>query len=244
MTTTDTIRTARGTGLAYLGLGLSGMLGFLVVRPQLFTDDPAETLGNLADRPELAAAAVGLEMLTVLTQALVAVWFYRLLRDVRPVAAFAVATFGLMNAAAIMTSGAAMATAVAIAGDPGLVGTADASTAVGTLVQLSTGAWGMGNLFFGLWLIPMGWVAVTTRRFPVVLGWLLIAGGAGYVASGLLAYGVADAPGALVEGLAYVATVGEFWMIGYLLVKGIRPREAARASAPSPSSTSAAVARG
>lgn len=223
MTTTDTVRTARGTGLAYLGLGISGMLGFLVIRPQLFTDDPATTLAHLAERPELAHALVGLEMLVVVTQALAAVWFYRLLRDIRPGAAFATATFGLMNAAAIMASGAFMATAVAVAGDPALVEGADAAGTVGTLVQLSTASWGMGNLFFGLWLIPMGWAAVTTRRFPVVMGWLLIAGGAGYLLSGLLGYGVADAPSWLVEALAYPATLGEFWMIGYLLVKGIRP---------------------
>ena len=236
MTTTDTIRTARATGAAYLGLGLTGMLGFLVIRPQLFTDDAAQTLANLTDRPELAATAVLLEMGIVVTQALAAIWFYRLLRDVRPVAGFATATFGLMNAAAIMASGAFMATAVAVAGDPSIVGGADAAGTAGTLAHLSEASWGMGNLFFGLWLIPMGWAAVTTRRFPVVLGWLLIAGGAGYLLSGLVGYGIQGAPAWLVESLALPATAGEFWMIGYLLVKGIRPRAAQPAASAQPTS--------
>ena len=227
MTPTDAVRAARATGLAYLGLGITGMLGFLVIRPRLYVEDPAETLANLADQPALASASVGLEMLVVVTQALAAVWFYRLLRDVRPVAAFAVATFGLMNSAAIMASGAFMATAVAVADDPSLVAGADAAGTVGLLAQLSDAAWGMGNLFFGLWLIPMGWAAVTTRRFPVVLGWLLITGGLGYLLSGLVAYGTADAPAWLVESLAFLATAGELWMIGYLLAVGIRPRESA-----------------
>jgi hypothetical protein len=160
----------------------------------------------------------------VITQALAAIWFYRLLRDVRPVAGFAVATFGLMNAAAIMTSGASMATAVAIASDPSLIGTADAAGAVGLLTSLSGAAWGVGAVFFGLWLIPMGWAAITTSRFPVVLGWTLIVGGVGYVLSALVGSGIADAPAWLVDGLTYPATAGEFWMIGYLLVVGIRPR--------------------
>lgn len=226
MTTTDTVRTARGTGAAYLGLGITGMLGFLVIRPQLFTDSPAETLANLADQQALAHAAVALEMGVVITQALAAVWFYRLLRDVRPVAAFAVATFGLMNAAAIMASGAFMTSAVAIADDPGMVGAADAAGTVSILASLSQASWAMGTIFFGLWLIPMGWTAITTRRFPVALGWLLVVGGAGYLLSGLLDSGIADAPGWLVTGLALPATAAEFWMIGYLLIVGIRPRAA------------------
>lgn len=227
-THTDTARTARGTGLAYLGLAVTGMTGFLLVRPQLFTDSASETAANLADNPQLAATLVGLEMGIVLTQALAAIWFYRLLRDIRPVAAFATATFGLMNAVAIMASATFIATAVAVAGDTAIIGGADAAATVGLLTHLSDASWGMGTMFFGLWLIPMGWAAVATRRFPVVLGWILIAGGVGYVLSGLVDWSVADAPGWLVDGLSFPATVGEFWMIGYLVTVGIRPRHGER----------------
>ncbi|WP_062130928.1 DUF4386 domain-containing protein [Demequina aestuarii] len=231
MTTTDTVRTARAAGLAYLGLAVTGMLGFLVVRPQLYTADAAETLANLAGEQSLAHTAVLLEMGVVVTQALAAVWFYRLLRDVRPVAAFAIAAFGLMNSAAIMASGAFMIAATAIAGDPSIVAGADAAGTVGALGALSTATWGMGTVFFGLWLIPMGWAALTTRRFPVTLGWLLIVGGSGYLISGLVGYGFAGSPEWLVTALGLPATAAEFWMIGYLLVAGIRPRAHATVAA-------------
>jgi hypothetical protein len=164
-----------------------------------------------------------LEMGVVLTQALAAVYFYKLFRPINPTAAYATATFGLVNAVAIMASGAFMATANSIAADASLAPGGDAAGTVGVLYELSANSWGMGNLFFGLWLIPMGWVAVSSARFPRVLGWILVAGGVGYVASGLLAYGVADAPGWLVDSLALPASIGEFWMIGYLLIKGVRP---------------------
>lgn len=232
MTTTDTTRTARATGLAYLGLALAGVLGFLVLRPQLYTDDPVETLANLTEQPALAHAAILVEMAIVISQALAAIWFYRLLRDVRPVAAFATATFGLMNAAAIMASGTFMIAGTAIASDAGPLSPADAVAAVGTLAQLSEAAWGMGTVFFGLWLIPMGWAAVTTGRFPVALGWLLIVGGSGYLLSGLVSHGIADAPTWLPDGLSLPATAAEFWMVGYLLVVGIRPRSHATTTSP------------
>ena len=59
---------------------------------------------------------------------------------------------------------------------------------------------------------------------PRLLGWVLIVGGAGYVLSAFVAYLAPDFGiryGAL---LTFPATVGEFWMIGYLLVRGVNRR--------------------
>jgi len=219
----DTLRTARATGAWYLGLAITGMLGFLVLRPQLIdAADPAATLANLTEHATQAHLLVMLEMAIVLTQALAAVYFYKLFRPLNPTAAYATATFGLVNSVAIMASGAFMAAANAVASDSSLAPGGDAAGTVGLLYELSASSWGMGNLFFGLWLIPMGWVAVTSARFPRVLGWTLVVGGVGYLVSGLLAYGLTDAPSWLTEGLAFPATIGEFWMIGYLLIKGLR----------------------
>lgn len=48
MTHEPIVRTARTTGAFYLALGITGMLGFLMVRPALFVaGDPAATLANL-----------------------------------------------------------------------------------------------------------------------------------------------------------------------------------------------------
>lgn len=221
---TDTIKTARATGAWYLGLAITGMLGFLFLRPQLIdADDPAATLANLAEHATQAHLLVMLEMGIVVTQALAAVYFYKLFRPVNPTAAYATAAFGMVNSVAIMTSGAFMATATSIAADPSLTPGGDAAGTVGLMYELSANSWGMGNLFFGLWLIPMGWVAITSARLPRPLGWTLVVGGVGYMLSGLIGYGIADAPSWLVEGLAFPATIGEFWNIGYLLTKGIRP---------------------
>ena len=50
-------------------------------------------------------------------------------------------------------------------------------------------------------------------------------GGVGYILSALVGYGITDAPSWLYEGLTIPASIGEFWMIGYLLVVGIRSAE-------------------
>ena len=220
----DQVTTARATGAWYLGLAVTGVLGFLLVRPELFAEgDAAATLANLQEKQALAHLGVLLEMAVVVTQSLAAIWFYKLFRGIRTAAAVSIAAFGLVNAVAIMASAVFMATASAVAADASLAPAGDAAATVGLLWQLSTDAWGIGALFFGLWLIPMGWVAITTARFPKALGWILVVGGIGYLLSSVVGYGSVDPPSVLVEGLAFPATIGEFWMIGYLLVRGIRP---------------------
>jgi hypothetical protein len=82
--------------------------------------------------------------------------------------------------------------------------------------------WTIGGIFFGLWLIPMGYVVVKAKVMPAALGWLLMVGGVGYVISTYLALLVPDAPAAIGGSLIALATIGEFWMIGYLLIFGVR----------------------
>lgn len=220
------LRTARLTGLFYLGLAVTGMLGFLMVRGRiLVADDAAATLANLTAQATLARVGVGLEMGIVLTQTLAAVWFYRLFRGVDAFAAGTIAAFGLVNAIAILGSAAMLASAIEVAGDATLAAGGDAAATVQLLYVVSGNLWGVGAIFFGLWLIPMGWVVLRSGWMPRSLGWLLIAGGIGYVLSAFIGQTV-PAAGGMTDLLTMPATVAEFWMIGYLLAFGVRERSA------------------
>jgi Domain of unknown function (DUF4386) len=212
------IRTARMTGLLYLGLAITGTLGFLLIRPQLFAaDQPGATLANLVEHESLARAGVAFELLIVVTQALAAVWFYRLFRTADPLAASGIAAFGLVNAVAILVSAAMLATAIEFALTP--VG--DAAATVQLLYLVSGNLWGVGALFFGLWLIPMGRCVLRSGWMPRTLGWILIGGGIGYLLSAFVKYLAPDIP-LVADALTFPSVVGEFWMIGYLLVRGVR----------------------
>ena len=100
------IRTARWTGGAYLALAVLGGLGFLLVRPLA-----TEALGY-------AQIGIALELGVVITQSLAAVGFFALYREDRPVAAYAVAAFGMGNALAVLGSAAMLTAALAISLDP------------------------------------------------------------------------------------------------------------------------------
>ena len=117
-------------------------------------------------------------------------WFYRLFRAADPLAAGGIAAFGLVNAVVILVSAALLATAVEVALDP--VG--DAAATVQLLYLVSGNLWGVGGLFFGLWLIPMGWCVLRSGWMPRALGWILVGGGIGYVLSAFVRYLAPDAP--------------------------------------------------
>lgn len=220
----DLTGTARTTGLLYAGLAITGALGFLVVRGQLYVDDdPGGTLSNLVEHTSMARLGILLELGIVLTQALTAVWFYRLFRSVDSFAAGLVAVFGMVNAVAILGSAAVLAAALDVADDQSLAVSGGAAGATQLLYVISGHLWGGGGLFFGLWLIPMGWLVVRSRWLPESLGPVLMVGGVGYILSTFLSYLFANAE--LVAGLLTVpATIGEVWIVGYLILFGVRDR--------------------
>lgn len=215
---TPLIDTGRLTGLFYLALAIAGIVAFLLVRPMLFQpDESAATSANLVANVGLARAGIALDLVVVLVQSLTALWFFKLFRSVDAFAAGAIAVFGMANAVVILTSTAMTATALDLAltapdarvGDPHL------------MYLVSENLWGVGTLFFGLWLIPMGWCVLRSAGMPRALGWILMAGGVGYILSGFIGYLLPSAD-AIVTAITIPTTIGEFWIVGYLLFRGGR----------------------
>lgn len=216
----ELVVTARITGVCYLVLAISGMVGFLILHPQIYVSgDTSKTVANLSEHETLARIRLLMEFAIVGSQALAAVYFFKLFKDINHFASWALAAWGLMNAGLIMISAIAMGGAIKIANSTLPLG--EKMIMVQIFDQFINNSWGTGSLFFGLWLIPMGYIVVSSQRMPVWLGRILMLGGAGYILSAFINYmGVGNG---WVNFLTIPASVGEFWMIGYLLIFGIRP---------------------
>ena len=214
------IKTARLAGVWYLLLALSGLIGFLIFHPQIFVSDNSEqTLTNLVNQAFVARFRFILELLIVVSQALAAFWFYKLFSHVNKSNVLILAIWGTVNAMVIMVSAIAMSSAIEIAGSA--LPFQEKIPLIQLLSSLITNAWLVGSLFFGLWLIPMGYLTLESNRIPLSLGRILIIGGFGYLLQAfILSAGVKSL---YVDILVLPATIGEFWMIGYLLVYGIKP---------------------
>ncbi|MCH8563143.1 DUF4386 domain-containing protein [Nesterenkonia sp. YGD6] len=232
-------RVARATGALYLIFVLIGVCGFLLIRPHLYdVTDPVATLSQLIANDSLARVGIALELGIALSQALVALWLFRLFRSVDVVAAGAVLAFGLVNAVAILTSAAMLATAQTVAGDPSLAPGGDAEATVQFAYAISANLWGAAAIFFGLWLIPMGLLVLHSGWMPRPLGWLLIVGGVGYILSAFVTLLLPDV-GAAADALTIPAVLGEFWFVGYLLIRGARSLDVSTASGPALSTPNA-----
>jgi Domain of unknown function (DUF4386) len=211
---TLTQRSARLTGSAYLVLAVAPIVGLLIRRQLYVQEDAARTATNLVVHEGLARVGVAADLVTVLSQALAAVGFFLVFRRVNSAGAASVTAFGLVNSVVVLVATGFSATALQVA-LPG--GPTSASNAL-MLYDLNAVTWNTGGLFFGLWLIPMGWLTLRSGSMPRALGWILVVGGVGYVLSTFVKVLAPDAS-ALAGILPVVATVGEVWMVGYLLIK-------------------------
>jgi hypothetical protein len=80
----------------------------------------------------------------------------------------------------------------------------------------------IAQIFFGLWLVPLGYLAYKSGMFPKALGVVLIVGGVSYLVDVLAAFLAPDLGKQIHGFLAIPPTIAEVWMLGYLLVKGVK----------------------
>lgn len=214
------IKTARIIGLWYLMMAITGILGFMVYHSQIFVSgNPEQTLTNLVELKATARIRLLLEFAIVISQALTAVWFYKLFKNHYEWVAWTLGIWGMVNALAIMISAISIASAIGIANSD-TSALEDKVLLIELLQHIISNAWGIGGLFFGLWLFPMGYIVIKSKRMPIWLGRVIIIGGIGYLVSTFIRYAEIDF--SLNRYLMLPATIGEFWMIGYLLIFGIR----------------------
>lgn len=214
------VKTARTTAIWYLVLAVSGVVGFLVIHSKIYVSgDLPQTLANLKANETMARMRLLLELAIVVSQAVAAVYFYKLFQTINATAAWSLAAWGTVNAMVIMLSAIAMGGAINVAN--AALPANEQLIMVRMFDQIIRHAWGVGSLFFGLWLLPMGYIITRSKRMPVWLGRTLLLGGFGYLASTFLNY--AGFKASWVDLLTIPASIGEFWIIGYMLIVGIRP---------------------
>ena len=83
----------------------------------------------------------------------------------------------------------------------------------------------IAQIFFGLWLVPLGYLAHKSGLFPKALGIVLVVGGACYLVDLLTAFLVPDLGRSIHAFVVIPCAVAEIWMVLYLLVVGVRTPE-------------------
>ena len=80
----------------------------------------------------------------------------------------------------------------------------------------------IAQVFFGLWLAPLGYLAYKSGLFPKALGVVLIVAGVCYLVDLLAAFLVPDFGQQIHAFVVIPCAIAEISMVLYLLVKGVK----------------------
>ena len=225
-------RTARLAGVAYLINGVSSMLG-LVCAP-LVPGGAAALARAVAMPGSRFSVAIVADLTAEISSIVLVLLLYRLLREIHEVQAVLMAVLLVVATPISFVVSLSDVAARIFSVDAATIaslGTGPAGAMSRVFVQLHVQAVYGLELFWGLWLLPFGLLAIRSRFLPRLLGLLLIVACGAYLTHGLFALLV---PGERAQAFELAAmagrAAGELPMIFWLLVWGVRPARGAPAS--------------
>ena len=219
-------RLARIAGVLYLLLAIFGGFAEGYVEPKMYVaGNAAATAGNVVANAGLLRVGVVADLLDGTIFLFLALTLYVLLQHVHKSVAramlvlVAIATTITCLVAVFEFEGLRIATDSSYAA---ALGTAGSNAMV--MLMLDAQHYGLlvAQIFFGLWLVPLGYLAYKSQMFPRTLGIALILGGAGYIVDLLAAFLFPELGHKISSFVLIPPIIGEFWMVGYLLVIGVR----------------------
>jgi hypothetical protein len=225
-------RLARIAGLLYLTVAIFGGFAHLFVRAKVYEPgDAVATTENVVANAGLVRFGVFADLFQATVFLFLAMAFYLLLKHVNKQVAQAMVVFVAIATAIICLNMVFQFTALLVATDGAYavgLGAEASNTLVLLLLDIQHYGYLIAQIFFGLWLLPLGYLAHQSGMFPKALGVLLIVGGVGYLVDTVAWFLVPDLAENLSAFAVVPAAIAELWMVGYLLVRGVRSPETSR----------------
>ena len=221
-------KTARIAGVLYLLVGIFGGFAEGYVEPKMYVaGNAAATAGNVITNAGLVRMGVVSDLLDQTFFVFLALVLYGLLKDVNKSVARAMLVLVALASCIGCISAVFEFEGLRVATDGAFRAGFGAATNAVVLLLLEAQHYGLliAQIFFGLWLAPLGYLAYKSGWFPKSLGVLLIAGTVCYLVDLLTAFLVPDF-GQMIHGYVTIpSAIAEIWMVFYLLVIGVRTSE-------------------
>jgi len=219
-------RLARIAGLLYLIVGIFGGFAVGYVTPMLYVPgDAATTAGNVVANAGLVRISVIADLLQATVLVFLAMTLYLLLRHVHKNVATAMVIIVVIAATIMCLDKVFQFAALQVAGDAtytAAFGVAGSNALVLLLLEMHHYGYLIAQIFFGLWLVPLGYLAYKSGMFPKALGIVLVVAGASYLVDMLAAFLVPDFSKQIHGFLSIPPIIAEVWMLIYLLWKGVK----------------------
>jgi hypothetical protein len=224
MTTKEIKKTARIAGLLYVILMVFGIFSYMFVNSSLIVPgDTTVTINNILASESLYVSGIVSWLLGETVFILVVYFLYKLLKPVNENLAFLMVMFVLVAvpiafinelnkfAALLLLSGADYLTAF----DVGQL-----HALVPLLLDLHEYGVQINGMFFGLWLLPLGYLVYKSGYIPRILGILLIIGWFGYMVD-FFTFLLFPDFNAAIEPVFTITSIGELLLPLWLLIKGV-----------------------
>ncbi len=216
---------ARVAGFVYLTVAITaGVAGF--ARSSIVAaGDAAATAANIRASETLFRVGIVADLLQTTFFLLTAIALYALLNHAHRLAAIAMVAFVAVSVGMQALSLVLQVAALSITTDPSVaaaLGTAGSDTLALLFADLQHDGFVLSQMYFALWLLPLGYLVVRSGYFPKVLGYLLALACVGYLVD-MLAYFLApEIQPTVLPVSAILGVLGEVTFIGWLLLKGVR----------------------
>ncbi|TVR17460.1 MAG: DUF4386 domain-containing protein [Nitriliruptor sp.] len=219
---TSPVQLARTAGITYLLMAILGGYAQLGVRASIHVPgDAATSAQNLVADPTLFRLALVGDIAMATAFVVVGVLLFLLLRHVDRRAAGAMLVFVAVGAGMILTNLLLHQAALLIATDA-TYETLHSDELVLLLLELHQDGYTLAGIFFGLWLLPLSFLIYRSGLFPRPLAVLLAIAGCSWVVDTLATFLWPELP-TVVHAIVTAPTIAEFWLIAYLLFRGVRP---------------------
>jgi hypothetical protein len=219
-------RLARIAGILYLLLAVFNGFAELYLRATVVErGDAAATANNVVANATLFRLGFVSDLAGITCYLLVAMALYVLLKHVNKSVAMAMVTFVAVAVAIMSANVLNHFAALMVATDGSFAATfgPDGSDALVLMfLDLNSHGYLIAQVFFGLWLLPLGYLAYTSGYFPRALGVLLMVGCVSYLVDLLAMFLFPSFGPSLSPFVLAPAVIAELWMVGYLLVKGVK----------------------
>ena len=217
---------ARIAGSLYLVVAVLGGFAELYVRSSIVVaGDAAGTADDIRGSATLFRVGFVSDLVQATFFLLTAMALYLLLRDVHELVARAMVVIVSVSVAIICLNLLNQYVALSVATDDEyttVFGAAGSDALAGLFADMHAAGYLIAQMFFGLWLLPLGFLVYRSGYFPKVLGVLLAIGAVGYLADLFVHFLVPDIAQSIAPFVVAPAAVGELSLVVWLLVKGVR----------------------
>jgi hypothetical protein len=219
-------RLARIAGVLYLLVGIFGGFAQFAVYPKVYVaGDAAATVGNILANPGLVRGGVVADLFQATIWIFVALTLHRLLKHVDQGVASAMVVLAAVGASITCLNAVFEFEALRVAtGAVNLSAFGPAGSNALALLLVDAHHYGLLSvqIFSALWLAPMGYLAYKSGLFSKALSVLLMVSCASYLVDLLAALLVPEVSVQIHGFLSIPPAIAEPWMVGYLLVIGVR----------------------